>query len=287
MHFRRDLSRCGDVSQPALSLAGSESHDLADVQAEAPAIPLLLDEAGVSDLRYPITVRLADGSAHPTVATTSFAASVPVDTRGVHMSRFVETLHYWRSRIAVDTLPGLLSDLAQRVDAQTVVARIEFPLFLERLGPVSGGGAFVAYDCALEGRLHSGAHSLSLTVRVPITSLCPCSREISDYGAHNQRGSIEVSAKFNSDVGRSLDLTELIAATEAAGSAPIYTLLKRPDERYVTMQAYENPAFVEDITRAVAATLQPDTRIREGRVCVVNEESIHSHNAYAAIKWTH
>jgi GTP cyclohydrolase I len=276
------------VSRPALSLAGSESRDLPDVQAEAPAIPLLLDEAGVSDLRYPITLHLADGSAHPTVATTSFAASVPVDTRGVHMSRFVETLHDWRCRIAVDTLPGLLADLAARVAAKTVVARIEFPLFLERLGPISGGGAFVAYDCALDGRLHSGAHSLGLTVRVPITSLCPCSREISDYGAHNQRGSIEVNVNFGlSDVGHTLDFTDLIAATEAAGSAPIYTLLKRPDERYVTMQAYENPAFVEDITRAIAAALQPDTRIREGRVRVVNEESIHSHNAYAAIAWTH
>lgn len=276
------------MSQPAFLLAGSESHYLPDVQAEAPAIPLLLDEAGVSDLRYPITVHLADGSSHPTVATTSLAASVPVDTRGVHMSRFVETLHDWRTRIAVDTLPGLLSDLAERVGAQTVVARIEFPLFLERLGPVSGGGAFVPYDCALDGRLQSGAHSLSLTVRVPITSLCPCSREISDFGAHNQRGSIEVSANFGlSDVGHSLDLTDLITATETAGSAPIYTLLKRPDERYVTMQAYENPAFVEDITRAVAAALQPDPRVREGSVRVVNEESIHSHNAYAAIRWTH
>ena len=276
------------MSQPALSLAASEPRDLPDVQAEAPAIPLLLDEAGISDLRYPITVHLADGSTHPTVATTSFAASVPADTRGVHMSRIVETLHDWRSRIAVDTFPGLLSDLAERVDAQTVLARIEFPLFLERTGPVSGGSAFVAYDCALEGRLHSGGHSLSLTVRVPITSLCPCSREISDYGAHNQRGSIEVSANCGlRDVSGSLDLTDLIAATESAGSAPIYTLLKRTDERYVTMQAYENPAFVEDITRAVAAALQPDPRIREGRVRVVNEESIHSHNAYASVTWKH
>jgi GTP cyclohydrolase I len=276
------------VSQPALSLAGAEPRNLPDVQAEAPAIPLLLDEAGVSDLRYPITVHLVDGSAHPTVATTSFAASVPVDTRGVHMSRFVETLHDWRNRIAVDTFPGLLADLAERVAAETVVARIEFPLFLERTGPVSGGEAFVAYDCALVGRLRSGATSLSLTVRVPITSLCPCSREISDYGAHNQRGSIEVDANCGlSNVGHPLDLSDLIAATETAGSAPIYTLLKRPDERHVTMQAYENPAFVEDITRAVAATLQPDLRIREGRVQVVNEESIHSHNAYAAIQWTH
>jgi GTP cyclohydrolase I len=275
------------MSQPALSLAGSESRELPDVQAEAPAIPLLLDEAGISDLRYPITVHLADGSAHPTVATASFAASVPVDTRGVHMSRFVETLHNWRGRIAVDTLSGLLSDLAERVDAETVVARIEFPLFLERAAPVSGGTAFVAYDCSLEGRLRSEIADCTLTTRVPITSLCPCSREISDYGAHNQRGSIEISVSFELTEDELLEFGDLIAVAEEAGSAPIYSLLKRTDERYVTMQAYENPAFVEDITRAVAAALRSDLRIRAGRVRVVNEESIHSHNAYAAIKWAH
>jgi GTP cyclohydrolase FolE2 len=123
---------------------------------------------------------------------------------------------------------------------------------------------------------------------VPITSLCPCSREISDYGAHNQRGSIEISVSFDlMSEAEPLDFGDLITAAEAAGSAPIYSLLKRTDERYVTMRAYENPAFVEDITRAVASALRADVRIRAGRVRVVNEESIHSHNAYAAIRWAH
>jgi GTP cyclohydrolase I len=278
------------MRQPALSLAALEpsSFDLPDVQAEAPAIPIVLDEAGVADLRYPITVHQADGGSHRTVANTSFAASVPADTRGVHMSRFVETLHEWRDRIAVHSLSSLLADLSDRLAATEVVARFEFPLFLERSAPVSGGSAFVAYDCSLEGRLCLARAGCTLTTRVPITSLCPCSREISDYGAHNQRGSIEISVTFDlTGETEPLEFSDLIAAAEEAGSAPIYSLLKRTDERYVTMRAYENPAFVEDITRAVAAALRPDPRISAGCIRVVNEESIHSHNAYAATKWTH
>jgi GTP cyclohydrolase I len=276
------------MSRPALSVVELNSIELPDVQAEAPAIPIALDEAGIADLRYPITVRLADGSAYPTVATTSFAASVTPDTRGVHMSRFVETLHDWRNRIGVRALSSLLADLSDRLAAKTVVARLDFPLFLERTGPVSGGNAFVAYDCSLEGRLDSNATRCTLIARVPITSLCPCSREISDYGAHNQRGTVEICVNFELvDDVQPLDFSDLIGLAEEAGSAPIYSLLKRTDERYVTMRAFENPAFVEDITRAVAATLKTDQRIRVGRVRVVNKESIHAHNAYAAIKWTH
>lgn len=276
------------MSKPALSLAGLDSLELPDVQSEAPAIPMALDEAGVAGLRYPITVQLADGSSQSTVGSMSFAASVPADTRGVHMSRFVEALHDWHKRIGVHTLSALLVELAGRLQAQAVVAEFEFPLFLERTGPVSGGEALVAYDCSLKGHLNPRGSACMLTTRVPITSLCPCSREISDYGAHNQRGSIETSVCFELiDAVRPLDFTDLIAAAEQAGSAPIYSLLKRTDERYVTMQAYENPAFVEDITRAVAAALERDSRIHEGRIRVVNEESIHSHNAYAAISWTH
>jgi GTP cyclohydrolase I len=203
------------------------------------------------------------------------------------MSRFVETLHEWRSRIGVHSLPALLGDLSNRLAAEAVVAKFVFPLFLERTGPVSGGNAFVAYDCVLEGRLRSEGTRCTLITRVPITSLCPCSREISDYGAHNQRGSVEIGVDFElADDVQPLDFGNLIEVAEEAGSAPIYSLLKRTDERYVTMRAFENPAFVEDITRAVASTLRTDQRIREGRVRVVNEESIHAHNAYAASTWT-
>src|SRR5262245_61789910 len=125
--------------------------DLPDVQAEPPAIPLQLDEAGISGLRYPITVHLSDGSQQATVASVAFAASVAAETRGVHMSRFVESLHVWRNRIGVSTLSALLAEIRERLAAQSAVARFDFPLFLERTGPVSGGGALVPYDCSLEG----------------------------------------------------------------------------------------------------------------------------------------
>lgn len=277
------------MSKPALSLAGleSSSFDLPDVQAEVPAIQIALDEAGIADLRYPITIHQTDGDSHRTIANTSFAADVPADTRGVHMSRFVETLHDWHDRIAVHSLSTLLADVADRLAAHDVVVKFDFPLFLQRTAPISGGSALVCYDCSLEGHLRSTRADCVLTTHVPITSLCPCSREISDYGAHNQRGSIEISVAFElTEETTPLEFGDLIAAAEEAGSAPIYSLLKRTDERYVTMRAYENPAFVEDITRSVAATLRPDPRIHTGRVRVVNEESIHSHNAYAAVKWT-
>src|SRR5204862_2373711 len=132
------------------ALAAVDSLELPDVQAEAPAIPMIVDEAGIADLRYPITVRLADGSSQATVGSMSFAASVPADTRGVHMSRFVETLHHWHKRIGVNTLSALLAELSDHLQAPAVVAVIEFPLFFERTAPVSGGGALVAYDCSLE-----------------------------------------------------------------------------------------------------------------------------------------
>jgi GTP cyclohydrolase IB len=260
--------------------------ELPDVQAEPPAIAMTLDEAGVSDLRYPVTVHLVDGSQHPTVANVSFAASVAADTRGVHMSRFVELLHTWRNRMGVSTLHSLLCEVSERLEAQVAIAKLNFPLFLEREGPVSGAAALLAYDCSIEGRLDAAGAQCILTTRVPITSLCPCSREISDYGAHNQRGSVEISVGFELDENVvAVDFSDLVEVAEAAGSAPIYSLLKRPDERYITMRAYENPAFVEDITRSVAAGLQRDPRIQSGRVHVINEESIHSHNAYAAIAW--
>jgi GTP cyclohydrolase FolE2 len=273
------------LSQAAFPIVGVDPLELPDVQAEAPAIPIVLDEAGIADLRYPVTIHLPDGSAHPTVANASLAASVPAHLRGVHMSRFVECLHAWHRRLSVQALGAFLGDLTKRLEADRVVLRLEFPLFLERSAPMTGIGALVSYDCSLEGRLVRGDPDCTLTARVPITSLCPCSRQISDYGAHNQRGSIEATVTVDPPA-TGFDFTDLIDLTEKAGSAPIFSLLKRTDERYVTMLAYENPAFVEDIARAVAAALQSDERVNVGRVRVVNEESIHTHNAYAAINWS-
>ena len=194
------------------------SLELADVQAEPPAIALALDEAGVSDLRYPITIHLADGTHQRTVAKVSFAASVAASVRGVHMSRFVEVMHDWRDRIGVSALLPLLRELTRRLEAHVAVARLDFPLFLERVAPVTDGVAMVVYDCSLECRLNAQHAEYTLTTRVPVTSLCPCSREISDYGAHNQRGSVEISVTFATEHRPQWNrLQDLIEVAEKAG----------------------------------------------------------------------
>jgi GTP cyclohydrolase FolE2 len=259
---------------------------LPDIQAEAPQLPIALDEAGISDLRYPITVHLTDGSHHHTVANVSLSVSVAADSRGVHMSRLVELIHDWHRRISVLRFADLLADLAGRLDSDSAYGTLRFPLFLERSAPVTGVGAYVPIDCVIRGGLTGSELTCALSVRVPVQSLCPCSREISDYGAHNQRGSVEIAVDLDPVAHTTaLDFETLVVAAEQAASAPIFSVLKRPDERHVTMRAYENPAFVEDITRSVADLLRKDTRIRSGHVHVVNEESIHSHNAYATTTW--
>jgi GTP cyclohydrolase I len=259
--------------------------ELPDVHLEAPGIALALQDAGISDIRYPIVVRLREAKPQQTVATASLGVEVPADVRAVHMSRFVEILNDWQSRIGVDTLPELLADVARRLASNRASARFDFPLFLERRSPASGGRSLLEYRCSLEGELHPEGVRCTTITRVPTTSLCPCSREISDYGAHNQRSSIEVCATAAVDAAHALDFPDLIGIAEAAASAPVYPLLKRMDELHVTMQAYENAAFVEDVARLVAATLQRDARVSAGRVRVVNEESVHAHNAYATISW--
>lgn len=274
------------MSAAAAAAVQAIPSQLPDIQAERPQVPIALDEAGISDLRYPITVHLSDGSHHQTVADVSLAASVAAEIRGVHMSRFVELLHDWRDRISIAGLPQMLAEVRERLDAEHAFSKFLFPLFLERAAPVTGSRAFVPYDCELEGLLGPGEALCRLTTRVPVKSLCPCSREISDYGAHNQRGSVEISVELaHLQSGPTVDFQYLIGVAEQAGSTPIFSVLKRPDERHVTMRAYENPAFVEDITRAVVDVLQTDPGISSGRVRVVNEESIHSHNAFASVTW--
>jgi GTP cyclohydrolase FolE2 len=273
------------VSARAGDLVELHAFGLPDVQAEQPAVALALDEAGISDLRYPISFDVG-GQPQRTVATVALAASVADTVRGVHMSRFVEALHEWHDRLSVEGVLALLDDVLNRLGAETATVALDFPVFLERTAPVSAGAAFVPYDCRLQGEVSRASRSMTLTIRVPVTSLCPCSREISDYGAHNQRGTVEISVSLRLDgVDARVELGELIDLAEAAGSAPIYTALKRSDERFVTMNAYENPAFVEDMTRAVADALRRDERLLAGRVRVVNEESIHTHNAYASVAW--
>ena len=187
------------------------------------------------------------------------------------------------------TLPTILQELKDRLTAESAHIEVEFPYFLERCAPVSGARALMDYECVFTGEVNGGASDFVLSVRIPVTSLCPCSKAISEYGAHNQRGYVTVEIRSRPGDGGMPELVwieELVELAESAASAPLYPLLKREDERHVTMQAYDNPAFVEDVVRDVAIRLQKDERIIWFRVHALNQESIHNHNAFAQIVWS-
>lgn len=260
-----------------------------DVQSRPDDRCVPIDQVGVSDLRYPIVVLdRAQGRQH-TIAQLSMAVSLPHHFKGTHMSRFIEVLNAHRGEITLRTLPVLLADLRDRLEAESAHVEVVFPYFLERRAPVSGSSALMDYECAFVGESNGSGSDFVLRVRVPVTSLCPCSKEISDYGAHNQRGFVTIAVRgVPGDDGEPalIWIEELVEVAERAASSPIYPLLKRSDERHVTMQAYDNPVFVEDIVRDVAVQLRDDPRVAWFRVHAVNQESIHNHSAFAVVEET-
>ncbi len=263
---------------------------LEDVQNRSDGRRIAIDQVGVSDLRYPISVLDRQQEKQHTVARLSLAVNLPQEFKGTHMSRFVEALNEHRGEVTMRTLPAILRDLKGRLKAQSARVEVSFPYFLERAAPVSGARALMDYECSFVGEANGGLEDFVLGVKVPVTTLCPCSKAISDYGAHNQRGyvTMEVRSRRSSEDGQPelIWIEELVEVAERSASAPVYSLLKRPDERHVTMQAHDNPVFVEDVVRNVAARLQDDARVSWFRVHAENQESIHNHNAFARIEWT-
>ena len=258
---------------------------LPDIQATKDTRGIDIDQVGVSDLRYPIQVTDRHGKPFPTVATISMSVHLPHHFKGTHMSRFIEVLSKHEGEVTSRPLPDILHDLRERLHAEEAHIEVAFTYFVTKKAPVSGAEAKVACDCVLIGKSSSGADDLTLRVTVPVTTLCPCSKEISDYGAHNQRGNvtIEVRPKRKGSGCELILIEDLVDIAEKSGSAPVYALLKRTDERHVTMQAYDNPVFVEDVVRNAAALLRADARIDSFSVRAVNQESIHDHNAFAVI----
>ncbi len=256
-----------------------------DVQGRPDERGVHLDHAGVSDVRYPIVVLDRARERQNTIARVTMSVGLPHKFKGTHMSRFIEVLEAHRGEITMRTLPAILKELRQRLDAATARIELVFPYFMERAAPVSGATALMDYECTFEGESNGGDH-FTLGVRVPVTSLCPCSKAISDYGAHNQRTYVTIRTRSKGAVGDPASIIwieELVALAEGSASAPVYPLLKRPDERHVTMQAYDNPKFVEDIARDVALGLQTDPRVAWFHVHVRSDESIHNHCAYAEV----
>jgi GTP cyclohydrolase IB len=200
------------------------------------------------------------------------------------MSRFVEILHEYATDIGIATMPMILDAVCQRLATEQARLQIRATYFRERFAPVSQARSLMGYDVVWSATADGTLTLAALEVQVPVTSVCPCSKAISDYGAHNQRGHITIGARQADDVSP-LWIEDLIDIAENSASAPVYPLLKRPDERYVTMQAYDNPVFVEDMARNVAVQLRDDPRVAEFRVHAANDESIHDHAAFASITW--
>ncbi len=279
--------------QPQQVEITSEQSQMVDIQSQEDTRGVALDRAGVSGVKYPVLVRDRSKSTQHTVATLAMSVSVPQHFKGTHMSRFIEVLKDHHNEIAMETLPTILHNLRERLDALSARIELHFPYFMTRKAPASGATALMDFECSFKGEVskdHNGQETQDcvIGIRVPVTSLCPCSKAISDYGAHNQRGYITIEVRSTNDQDGNqhmIWLEELVEIAERSASSPVYPLLKRSDERYVTMEAYDNPVFVEDMVRNTAVLLKADKRVAWFRVHAVNQESIHNHDAFAEVSW--
>jgi GTP cyclohydrolase I len=254
-----------------------------DVQSERDERGMAIDQVGIRGLRYPLQFADAGGPPQGTIAQCSVFVALPGDQKGTHMSRLVALLE---ERTATDapalsttTFKALVDDLVVRLGAAAGSLTLAFPYFVRKTAPVSGVASLLDYDVTLKGEIADGRYVQTVTVAVPVMSLCPCSKEISEYGAHNQRSLITITARPNAPVA----LAELLRIAEEEASAELYGILKRADEKYITEYAYDHPRFVEDLVRGVAGRLAADARLDAFAVEAENFESIHNHSAYARI----
>jgi len=256
---------------------------LPDIQGTPDHRQLAIQEVGVRGLRYPLDLIDAQGKHHPTVATIEMTVGLPPTVKGTHMSRFIELLESQEGPLDLHGMKQLFIKMRERLVAQTGRIALRFPYFIRKEAPVSGVASLIDIDggVTITG-FADGQITVALQVVVPVTSLCPCSKEISDYGAHNQRSHITIEAELNDSAALNLEDLVLIAETEA--SCEVFGLLKRPDEKWVTERAYDNPKFVEDLVRDIALNLKRESRIRRWKVSSENFESIHNHSAYALIE---
>lgn len=251
-----------------------------DVQGSADTRHLAIDKVGIKDIKYPVRVKDRSGYEQHTIANFNMYVNLPHDFKGTHMSRFVEILNEHEYEITVESFKNMLAEMTERLEAESGHIEMTFTYFVRKSAPISGVKSLLDYEITFVGEINGKAPIITLKVLVPVTSLCPCSKEISQYGAHNQRSHVTVTAKTNSF----LWIEDIIDLVEKEASSELYGLLKRPDEKYVTEHAYENPQFVEDMVRDIAAKLNQDNRVASYIVESENFESIHNHSAYAMIQ---
>jgi len=258
-----------------------EAHAIPDVQNSADTRRIAINKVGIKSIRHPVRVSDKNGGVQHTVALFNMYVGLPHNFKGTHMSRFIEILNGNEREISVESFEPMLREMVKRLEAETGHIEMTFPYFINKSAPVSGVQSLMDYEVTFTGEIREGGqYEFTMRVVVPVTSLCPCSKKISDYGAHNQRSHVTVTATTNAH----LWIEELVQLVESQASCELYGLLKRPDEKFVTERAYDNPKFVEDMVRDVAGLLRAEPRIDAYIVESENFESIHNHSAYALIE---
>ena len=255
--------------------------DIPDIQNSKDSRHISIDKVGIKDIRHPIVVRDRNGGEQHTVARFNMYVNLPHDFKGTHMSRFVEILNQHEYEITVKSFKTMLEEMTHLLNAESGHIEMSFPYFMTKSAPVSGVKSLMDYEVSFIGQMQDHKPGLLIKVIIPVTSLCPCSKNISEYGAHNQRSHITVCVRTRSFMW----IEELIEMVEQVASCELYGLLKRPDEKYVTERAYDNPKFVEDMVRDVAVLFNRDDRIAAYTVESENFESIHNHSAYAKLTY--
>jgi len=269
------------MNQPYIIPATDEqsNNSIPDIQSKLDTRQLAIDQVGIRSIRHPVKVRDRSHGEQYTIAVFNMYVGLPHNFKGTHMSRFIEVLNDHDNVISVHSFREIVKEVAQRLDSESSQIEMTFPYFLDKSAPVTGVSSLVDYEATLLGELLDGEVSITTKIVVPVTSLCPCSKEISDYGAHNQRSHVTITVLSEAFVW----IEELIELAESNASSQLYGLLKRPDEKFVTEQAYDNPKFVEDMVRDIASELIRDQRVLTYTVESENFESIHNHSAYARI----
>ena len=251
-----------------------------DIQSEKDGRNISIDKVGIKDITYPVTLEDKERGKQSSVAVIDMFVNLPHSFKGTHMSRFVQILNDYKDDISIGSVSKILDTMSERLDSDEAHIQLKFPYFIKRKAPVSEQSSMMDYRCRFEASVKCGVKDFVLHVKVPVLTVCPCSKEISLYGAHNQRSFVGISIRYNKMVW----IEDLIEFAETSASSPIYPLLKREDEKFVTEKSYENPVFVEDVVRNVAEKLMNDNRIDWFKVTSENIESIHNHSAYAVIE---
>lgn len=263
------MNNCCDIIAP-----------MPDVQNYADTRQIAINKVGIKSIRHPVRVADKSSGVQHTIANFNMYVFLPHNFKGTHMSRFVEIINTNEREISIENFESILRQMVKRLEADSGYIEMNFPYFINKTAPISGVQSLMDYDVTLIGAIENGEYVHVTKVVTPVTSLCPCSKKISEYGAHNQRSHVTISARTNDFIW----IEDIVAIAESQASCELYGLLKRPDEKFVTERAYDNPKFVEDLVRDVAAALDNEPRIDSYTVESENFESIHNHSAYALIE---